>query len=76
MVGGKRRLKPRDVWAIRFFLDDQRCLRDLGAFRHADRQQASGVRYRQNEDRRHRDERYHSKPCYYHEAEDMTSLAV
>jgi hypothetical protein len=28
MVGAKRPLKPRDVWAIRFFLDEHRRLRD------------------------------------------------
>ena len=28
VVGAKRPLKPRDVWAIRFFLDEHRLLRD------------------------------------------------
>ena len=28
MVGAKRPLKSRDVWAIRFFLDEHRRLRD------------------------------------------------
>ena len=28
MVGAKRPLKPRDVWAIRFFLDEHRRMRD------------------------------------------------
>ena len=28
MVGAKRPLKPRDVWAIRFFLDKHRRMRD------------------------------------------------
>jgi site-specific recombinase XerC len=30
MVGAKRLLKPRDVWAIRLFLDEHRRLRDRG----------------------------------------------
>jgi integrase len=32
MVGAKRPLKPRDVWAIRFFLDEHRRLRDRTLF--------------------------------------------
>jgi site-specific recombinase XerC len=32
MVGAKRPLKPRDVWAIRFFLDKHRRLRDRALF--------------------------------------------
>ena len=32
MVGAKRPLKPRDVWAIRFFLDEHRRLRDRSLF--------------------------------------------
>ena len=32
MVGAKRLLKPRDVWAIRFFLDEHRRLRDRALF--------------------------------------------
>src|SRR3546814_10042486 len=32
MVGAKRPLKPRDVWAIRFFLDEHRRLRDRAMF--------------------------------------------
>jgi integrase len=32
MVGAKRPLKPRDVWAIRFFLDEHRRLRDRALF--------------------------------------------
>jgi site-specific recombinase XerC len=32
MVGAKRPLKPRDVWAIRFFLDEYRRLRDRALF--------------------------------------------
>lgn len=32
MVGAKRPLKPRDVWAIRFFLDEHRQLRDRALF--------------------------------------------
>jgi site-specific recombinase XerC len=32
MVGTKRPLKPRDVWAIRFFLDEHRRLRDRALF--------------------------------------------
>ena len=32
MVGPKRPLKPRDVWAIRFFLDEHRRLRDRALF--------------------------------------------
>lgn len=31
-VGQKRPLKPRDVWAIRFFLDEHRRLRDRALF--------------------------------------------
>lgn len=31
-VGAKRPLKPRDVWAIRFFLDEHRRLRDRALF--------------------------------------------
>ena len=32
MVGGKRALKPRQVWAIRFWLDRERRLRDRALF--------------------------------------------
>lgn len=32
MVGAKRPLKPRDVWAIRFYLDEHRRLRDRALF--------------------------------------------
>ena len=32
MVGAKRPLKPHDVWAIRFFLDEHRRLRDRALF--------------------------------------------
>jgi integrase len=32
MVGAKRPLKPPDVWAIRFFLDEHRRLRDRALF--------------------------------------------
>ena len=32
MVGAKRPLKPRDVWAVRFFLDENRRLRDRALF--------------------------------------------
>ncbi len=32
IVGPKRPLKPRDVWAIRFFLDEHRRLRDRALF--------------------------------------------
>jgi integrase len=32
MVGAKRRLKPRDVWAILFFLDEHRRLQDRALF--------------------------------------------
>ena len=32
MVGAKHPLKPRDVWAIRFFLDEHRRLRDRALF--------------------------------------------
>lgn len=32
VVGTKRPLKPRDVWAIRFFLDEHRRLRDRALF--------------------------------------------
>ncbi len=32
MVGAKRPLKPRDVWAIRIFLDEHRRLRDRALF--------------------------------------------
>ncbi len=31
-VGAKRPLKPRDIWAIRFFLDEHRRLRDRALF--------------------------------------------
>jgi integrase len=31
-VGPKRPLKPRDIWAIRFYLDEQRRLRDRALF--------------------------------------------
>jgi hypothetical protein len=31
-VGAKRPLKPRQVWAIRFFLDQHRRFRDRAAF--------------------------------------------
>lgn len=31
-VGPKRPLKPRDIWAIRFYLDEHRCLRDRTLF--------------------------------------------
>lgn len=31
-VGPKRPLKPRDIWAIRFFLDEHRRLRDRALF--------------------------------------------
>lgn len=32
VVGAKRPIKPRDVWAIRFFLDEHRRLRDRALF--------------------------------------------
>ena len=32
MVGAKRPLKPRDVWAIHFFLDEHRRMRDRALF--------------------------------------------
>jgi site-specific recombinase XerC len=32
MVGAKRPLRPRDVWAIRFFFDEHRRLRDRALF--------------------------------------------
>lgn len=32
VVGQKRPLKPRDIWAIRFFLDEHRRLRDRALF--------------------------------------------
>lgn len=32
IVGAKRPLRPRDVWAIRFFLDEHRRLRDRALF--------------------------------------------
>jgi hypothetical protein len=32
LVGAKRPLKPRDVWAIRFFLDQHRRMRDRALF--------------------------------------------
>lgn len=32
IVGAKRPLKPRDVWAIRFYLDEHRRLRDKAMF--------------------------------------------
>jgi integrase len=32
MVGAKRPLKPRDVWAMRFYLDEHRRLRDRALF--------------------------------------------
>lgn len=32
VVGAKRPLKPRDVWAIRFFLDEHRRVRDRALF--------------------------------------------
>jgi integrase len=35
MVGAKRPLRPRDVWAIRFFLDEHRRLRDRALFDQA-----------------------------------------
>ena len=31
-VGAKRPLKPRDIWAIRFYLDEQKRLRDRALF--------------------------------------------
>ena len=31
-VGPKRPLKPRDIWAIRFYLDEHRRLRDRALF--------------------------------------------
>jgi len=31
-VGAKRPLKPRDIWAIRFYLDEHRRLRDRALF--------------------------------------------
>jgi len=31
-VGAKRPLKPRDIWAIRFYLDEHRRLRDRTLF--------------------------------------------
>ncbi len=31
-VGAKRALKPRQVWAIRFFLDQHRCMRGRALF--------------------------------------------
>ena len=44
LVGAKRPLKPRDVWAIRFFLDEHRRMRDRALFGSSDRQQAAGLR--------------------------------
>jgi hypothetical protein len=32
VVGAKRPLKPRNVWAIRFYLDEHRRLRDRALF--------------------------------------------
>ncbi len=32
LVGTKRPLKPRDVWAIRFFLDEHKRIRDRALF--------------------------------------------
>jgi hypothetical protein len=32
IVGAKRALKPQQVWAIRFWLDRERCLRDRALF--------------------------------------------
>jgi hypothetical protein len=32
LVGAKRPLKPRDVWAIRFFLDEHGRMRDRALF--------------------------------------------
>ena len=32
MLGGKRALKPQQVWAIRFWLDRERRLRDRAMF--------------------------------------------
>jgi hypothetical protein len=32
LVGAKRPLRPRDVWAIRFFLDEHRRMRDRALF--------------------------------------------
>ena len=32
LVGAKRPLKPRDVWAIRFYLDEHRRMRDRALF--------------------------------------------
>ncbi|VWX54632.1 hypothetical protein NOVOSPHI9U_690010 [Novosphingobium sp. 9U] len=31
-VGAKRPLRPTDIWAIRFFLDEQKRLRDRASF--------------------------------------------
>jgi hypothetical protein len=31
-VGPKRPLKPRDIWAIRFYLDEHKRLRDRALF--------------------------------------------
>jgi hypothetical protein len=31
-VGAKRPLKPRDIWAIRFYLDEHKRLRDRALF--------------------------------------------
>jgi hypothetical protein len=44
--GGKRALKPQQVWAIRLRLDRERRLRDPCDVRSRDRQKASWVRCR------------------------------
>lgn len=51
-VGPKRPLKPRDSWAIRFYLDEHRRLRDRALFDLANRQQIAWLRSGQNQDRR------------------------
>ena len=75
-VGAKRALKPRQVWAIRFFLDQHRRMRDRALFDLGDRQQASWLRRGESQDRRSRAGRPGSHPCHRRPVKDGQAGAV
>jgi hypothetical protein len=50
-VGAKRALKPKQIWEIRFYLNQRRRLRDRALF-DGDRQQTPGLRPGVDEDPR------------------------
>jgi hypothetical protein len=52
-LGSKRPLKPKQVWAIRFWLDREDRLRDRALFDFAIDSKLSWMRHRQGQDRRY-----------------------